>query len=55
MDEEDTLEQKMDQFKKTQNRSRVKKHKPEPEIPFQSKKVDPSFKTSISKSLISMF
>lgn len=42
MDEEDTLEQKMDQFKKTQNRSRVKKHKPEPEIPFQSKKVEPS-------------
>ena len=42
MDQEDTLEQKMDQFKKTQNRSRVKKHKPEPEIPFQSKKVEPS-------------
>ena len=42
MEEEDTLEQKMDQFKKTQNRSRVKKHKPEPEIPFQSKKVEPS-------------
>lgn len=42
MDEEDTLEQKMDQFKKAQNRSRVKKHKPEPEIPFQSKKVEPS-------------
>lgn len=42
MDEEDTLEQKMDQFKKTQNRSRVKKHKPEPEIPFQSKKEEPS-------------
>ena len=42
MDEEDTLEQKMDQFKKTQNRSRVKKHKPEPEIPFQSKEEEPS-------------
>ena len=42
MDEEDTLEQKMDRFTKTQNRSRVKKHKPEPEIPFQSKKVEPS-------------
>ena len=37
-DQEDTLEQKMDRFTKTQNRSRVKKHKPEPEIPFQSKK-----------------
>ena len=31
-DQEDTLEQKMDRFTKTQNRSRVKKHKPEPEI-----------------------
>ena len=41
-DQEDTLEQKMDRFTKTQNRSRVKKHKPEPEIPFQSKKVEPS-------------
>lgn len=41
-DQEDTLEQKMDRFTKTQNRSRVKKHKPEPEIPFQSKKEEPS-------------
>ena len=41
-DQEDTLEQKMDQFKKTQNRSRVKRHKLEPEIPFQSKKVESS-------------
>lgn len=40
--QEDTLEQKMDRFTKTQNRSRVKKHKPEPEIPFQSKKEEPS-------------
>ena len=36
--EEDTLEQKMDQFTKNQTRSRVEKHKPEPEIPFQAKK-----------------
>lgn len=41
-DQEDTLEQKMDRFTKTQNRSRVKKHKLEPEIPFQSKKEEPS-------------
>lgn len=41
-DQEDTLEQKMDRFTKTQNRSRVKKHKSEPEIPFQSKKEEPS-------------
>lgn len=41
-DQEDTLEQKMDRFTKIQNRSRVKKHKPEPEIPFQSKKEEPS-------------
>lgn len=41
-DQEDTLEQKMDRFTKTQNRSRVKKHKPEPEIPFQLKKEEPS-------------
>lgn len=41
-DQGDTLEQKMDRFTKTQNRSRVKKHKPEPEIPFQSKKEEPS-------------
>ena len=41
-DQEDTLEQKMDRFTKTQNCSRVKKHKPEPEIPFQSKKEEPS-------------
>lgn len=41
-DQEDTLEQKMDRFTKTQNRNRVKKHKPEPEIPFQSKKEEPS-------------
>ena len=41
-DQEDTLKQKMDRFTKTQNRSRVKKHKPEPEIPFQSKKEEPS-------------
>lgn len=40
--EEDTLEQKMDQFTKNQTRSRVEKHKPEPEIPFQTKKVEPS-------------
>ena len=36
--EEDTLEQKMDQFTKNQTRSRVEKHKPEPEIPFKQKK-----------------
>ena len=42
MDEEDTLEQKMDQFTKNQTRSRVKKHKPQPEISFQSKEVEPS-------------
>lgn len=40
--EEDTLEQKMDQFTKNQTRSRVEKHKPEPEIPFQAKKEEPS-------------
>lgn len=40
--EEDTLEQKMDQFTKKQTRSRVEKHKPEPEIPFQAKKVESS-------------
>ena len=28
----------MDQFTKNQTRSRVEKHKPEPEIPFQAKK-----------------
>lgn len=42
MDEEDTLEQKMDQFTKNQTRSRVNKHKPQPEISFQSKEVEPS-------------
>ena len=31
-DQEDTLEQKMDRFTKTQNRSRVKKHKPDQRI-----------------------
>ena len=40
--EEDTLEQKMDQFTKNQTRSRVERNKPEPEIPFQSKRSEPS-------------
>lgn len=40
--EEDTLEQKMDQFTKNQTRSRVERNKPEPEIPFQSKRLEPS-------------